>query len=43
MTGEPVDPRFVIGYEGRCIGFCCAKCPAVFWANPAQYLNKIGK
>lgn len=37
VSGKPVDARFVIVHDGRALGFCCANCPAQFWAAPAQY------
>jgi YHS domain-containing protein len=42
VTGTAVDPRYVILYEGRPIGFCCPNCPKKFWDDPAQYLKSIG-
>jgi uncharacterized membrane protein len=37
VSKQPVDPRYVIVHEGRVIGFCCAKCPSTFWADPAAF------
>ena len=38
VSDKPVDPAFTVVHEGRTIGFCCAKCPASFQADPAKYL-----
>ncbi|MCC7292985.1 MAG: hypothetical protein IT449_13065 [Phycisphaerales bacterium] len=37
VTGKPVDPRYVIVFEGKAIGFCCPNCPGQFWAEPGKY------
>ncbi|MCB9898007.1 MAG: hypothetical protein H6825_08390 [Planctomycetes bacterium] len=37
VSGDPVDPRFVIVFEGRALGFCCKDCPARFWADPSAF------
>jgi hypothetical protein len=41
VTGKPVDPAYSIVFRGRVIGFCCPKCPATFWADPAAYEAKF--
>jgi mono/diheme cytochrome c family protein len=41
VSGSPVDPRYVIVYKNRAIGFCCAKCPAQFWADPARFESRL--
>jgi len=40
-TDEPVDPSYVIVYEGRTIGFCCKRCITQFRADPAAYLANL--
>ncbi len=37
VTGKPVDPKYVIVFEGKVIGFCCPNCPGQFWAEPGKY------
>jgi YHS domain-containing protein/mono/diheme cytochrome c family protein/uncharacterized membrane protein len=41
VSGEPVKSGFAVVYEGRVIGFCCAKCPSAFLENPAAYAAKL--
>lgn len=33
ITGKPVDARYTIIADGRPLGFCCAACPATYWAQ----------
>lgn len=37
VSGQPVDPRFVIVHGQRAVAFCCADCPKRFWAEPGRY------
>ncbi|RNC80999.1 MAG: hypothetical protein ED559_04130 [Phycisphaera sp.] len=37
MSEEPVDPRFMVQYEGKTIGLCCRRCLTKFEADPAAY------
>ncbi|MFO0980388.1 MAG: hypothetical protein U1E76_01370, partial [Planctomycetota bacterium] len=41
VSGGPIDLQHVIVFRGRVIGFCCAKCPAEFWADPAKFESKL--
>jgi len=41
VSGQPVDPKFQIVFEGRVIGFCCKNCPGKFWANPEEFRSKL--
>jgi YHS domain-containing protein len=41
VSGSAVDANYRVVFRGRVIGFCCAKCPTQFWANPAQYESKL--
>jgi uncharacterized membrane protein/YHS domain-containing protein len=41
VSGAPVNPTYTIVWEGRPIGFCCEKCAASFWANPASFTAAI--
>jgi YHS domain-containing protein len=38
---KKVDPAHTVEYEGRRIGFCCAKCKAAFEKEPAKYAGKL--
>jgi len=35
VSGDPIDPKFAIVYEGQVVGFCCRQCPGRFWADPS--------
>jgi uncharacterized membrane protein/YHS domain-containing protein len=39
VTGEMVDPKYTIVYQGEEIQFCCPNCPKTFWEDPAKYLD----
>ncbi len=41
VSGSAVDPAFRVVFRGRVVGFCCAKCPAQFWAEPEKYASKL--
>ncbi len=41
VSGAPVNPTYTIVWEGRPIGFCCEKCAARFWAEPATFAGAI--
>jgi uncharacterized membrane protein/mono/diheme cytochrome c family protein len=41
VSGTPVDPKYVVVWKGRAIGFCCPNCPTKFWADPAAYEAKL--
>ncbi|MBL8692784.1 MAG: hypothetical protein JNJ88_01670 [Planctomycetes bacterium] len=41
VSGQPVNPKFQIVFEGRVIGFCCQNCPGKFWANPEEFRSKL--
>lgn len=41
VSGTPVDPKFVVVWKGRAIGFCCPNCPTKFWADPTAYETKL--
>jgi YHS domain-containing protein len=41
VLDKPVDPAQTIEFEGRRIGFCCAKCKAAFQKEPAKYASKL--
>ena len=41
VSGQPVQPQYLVVYEGRVIGFCCPDCPKQFWADPAKYLANL--
>jgi mono/diheme cytochrome c family protein/YHS domain-containing protein len=41
VSGKPVDKKYSVVFEGRVIGFCCAKCPIEFWADPQKFTSKL--
>ena len=41
VTGTAVDPKFVVVWKGRAIGFCCPNCPSKFWADPGAFESKL--
>jgi hypothetical protein len=41
VSGAAVDPKYLVVYEGRVIGFCCPECPKQFWADPAKFADKL--
>jgi uncharacterized membrane protein len=41
VSGAAVNPTYVIVWEGRAVGFCCEKCAAQFWAEPARFVGAI--
>lgn len=40
-TDEPIDPRFIVEYEGHVVGFCCRKCRTKFEQEPGAYLHNL--
>ncbi len=40
MTAEKALPDFAVVYEGRTIGFCCARCVEKFQADPQKYVTR---
>jgi uncharacterized membrane protein len=41
VTGQPVNPKYQVLFEGKVVGFCCPNCPSKFWAHPAEFKEKI--
>jgi YHS domain-containing protein len=41
VTGEPVDQKVYLDYQGKRIYFCCAACKEKFQKSPESYLKKI--
>jgi YHS domain-containing protein len=41
LTGAPVQAAFVVEFEGKRVGFCCATCRGKFLADPASYRSKL--
>lgn len=41
VSDKAVDPRYVILFEGRAIGFCCPNCPSAFWRSPGDFAAKL--
>ncbi len=38
VSGNPVNPKYSVVFDGRVIGFCCPNCPKDFWADPEKFL-----
>jgi YHS domain-containing protein len=38
ITGNPINPKYLVVYDGKVIGFCCPNCPKEFWADPEKCL-----
>ena len=43
VSGDPIDPKFAIVYEGQVVGFCCEQCPGRFWADPSAFPIKLDR
>ena len=43
VTGQAVNPGFVVRWDGVDIGFCCRECPAKFSAHPEAYTPALLK
>ena len=41
VSEKAVDPRYLVVYEGRVIGFCCENCPKTFWEDPQSFASKL--
>jgi YHS domain-containing protein len=41
VSGEPVDAKTTLVYNGTKIHFCCPGCPPKFKADPDKYLKKL--
>ena len=41
VTGDPVDKKVFVDYQGKRIYFCCASCKTSFAKDPEKYLKKI--
>jgi len=41
ISGQPVDPAYVVLFEGKLIGFCCENCPTQFWSDPELFRDKL--
>ncbi|MHC5026636.1 MAG: c-type cytochrome domain-containing protein [Planctomycetota bacterium] len=37
VSGAPIVAKFSVVHEGRVVAFCCEKCAAAFWADPAAH------
>jgi hypothetical protein len=42
VSGNPVNPKYSVVFEGRVIGFCCPNCPKDFWADPERFRAALG-
>lgn len=41
VTGNPINPKYLVLYKGQVIGFCCPNCPKDFWADPEACLAAL--
>ncbi len=41
VSGQPVDPRYAVLFEGHLVGLCCPNCPGKFWADPEAFRDKL--
>ncbi len=41
VSGSPINPKYLVLYEGKVIGFCCPNCPKQFWADPEACLAAL--
>jgi len=41
VSGAPVNPKYLVVFEGRVIDFCYNKCPTEFWADPEKFRSKL--
>ena len=41
VTGEDIDSKVTIVYDGKTIAFCCEDCVKVFKKNPDKYLENV--
>ncbi len=41
VTGEDIDPKVTIVYDGKTIAFCCEDCVKAFNKNPDKYLENV--
>ncbi|MBL8761708.1 MAG: hypothetical protein JNL50_10435 [Phycisphaerae bacterium] len=43
VSGDPINPKYLVLYDGKVIGFCCPNCPKTFWADPEKCLAGLKK
>ncbi len=41
VSGDPVNPKYLVVYKGKVIGFCCPNCPKTFWSDPEKFESKL--
>ena len=41
LPDEPVDPRYIVTYQGQEIGLCCVKCKRKFLKDPEAWVGEI--
>jgi YHS domain-containing protein len=39
VTGEDIDPKITVTYDGITYGFCCQDCVKAFNKNPEKYIS----
>ena len=41
VSGDPIDKKVSIDYQGKKVYFCCTACIAPFNADPNKYMDKL--
>jgi YHS domain-containing protein len=41
VSGDPIDKKVSIDYQGKKVYFCCTACVAPFKADPNKYADKL--
>jgi YHS domain-containing protein len=41
VTGDPIDPKITLVYDGKTYAFCCEDCVKMFQKNPAKYAADV--
>jgi YHS domain-containing protein/mono/diheme cytochrome c family protein len=41
VTGNPVNAKYSVVFEGRVVAFCCPNCPKEFWTDPEKYRAEL--
>ncbi|MCC6230083.1 MAG: hypothetical protein IT432_12775 [Phycisphaerales bacterium] len=41
VTGNPINPKYLVLYDGKVVGFCCPNCAKDFWTDPEACLAAL--
>jgi YHS domain-containing protein len=41
VTGDPIDPKITLVYDGKTYAFCCEDCVKMFQKDPAKYAADV--